>query len=237
MAKLERRWDFSLSEEERSLFKNVVHLFYSNKQCAEFVYTYLYESDMCIRRIDPHFSHACQKCEEAYSPLYIGVGLKVYLSRNKVVARNLTKGSHGVVTNIYYNKDDNKKVEFITVKFENYTGLALDDQRVAVGIQQDKLFCIHLKKKLTVSFFPLQPSIGMTIYKSQGKTYEHIEICFAKCRNFYPQIYTALSRCFKLENIMICSEKPLCTYFKVNQMPHYKNMNHVYIFTDFYFKI
>ncbi len=138
LAKLEARRDINLSEEERLSFKHVIHLFSTNQQCYEHAYTYIYNSNIPVRKIEAQFSHACHECELGYHPIFLGVGVKVYLTRNKVVSRGLVNGSLGEVTNIFFAEDDLVIPKFVAVRFQGYTGLTIENFSVPIALQQEQ---------------------------------------------------------------------------------------------------
>lgn len=212
--KLSERLDINLSLEEREFFKHQIHLFSSNKQCFEFSKTYMLNSDYTVRRINPTFSIYCKECAKEYRELYVAENLKVFLTRNKIVSNSLVNGSEGIIKNIYYTKDNHLVPKFISVVFSKYIGLTLPDGSVPIAIQKDKVFCIHLKRYIEISYFPLQPFISRTVHRSQSATYEYVVINFDSFFNFDRKIYTSLSRCVKLQNLMLVSTKPLHYYFR-----------------------
>lgn len=214
LAKLEARRDINLSEEEQLFFKNVIHLFATNQQCYDHAYTYIYNSNIPVRKINTQFSYACHECKLEYLPIFLGVGTQVFLTRNKVVSRGLVNGSVGHVTNIYYSEDNLDIPVFIAVKFEGYTGLTIKNFSVPIALQHDKIFCPHSRQIITVSYFPLKPAISRSIHKAQSATYEHVVVNLDNCSSYDRKIYTAISRCTKLQNLMLTYTKPLHTFFK-----------------------
>lgn len=214
LEKLEARRDLNLSEEERLKFKDVIHLFATNQQCYDFAYSHLMESSTPVRRIDAQFSRACHECELEYKPLYLGVGTKVYLTRNKIVSRGMVNGSEGVVTNIYYSEDNLVTPKFIAVRFEGYTGLTIENFSVPVVLQHENIFCPHHKSLITVSYYPLHPFISRTIHRSQSSTYQYVAINLDFCSSYDKKIYTSLSRAVTLKNIMLTYTQPLKLFFK-----------------------
>lgn len=211
---LESRRDTNLTEKERESFQHELRLFGSNNQCYNYAYAYLYNSSHQIRRIDPKFSVNCTTCQLEYKPLYIGVNVRVCLTRNKVISRGLVNSSVGTCKNIYYSEDDHEFPKFITVLFDKYTGVSLQDKSVPVPVQKDSFFCRHLGRMVTVSYFPLSVAASKTIHKSQSHSYQRVVINFDKLHYYDRRIYVALSRCVKLSNLMITSEMPLRTFFR-----------------------
>lgn len=214
IAKLEQRRDINLSLEERKSFDHDIHLFGTNAQCRKFAYDYLYNSPHPIRRIDAELSLPCEVCREKYPPLYIGVGVRVSLTRNKIISRGLVNSSEARVTNIYYSEDDLITPKFVLCNFEKYTGLTLPDKSIPLPKTTDNILCKHFNKLMKVSYFPLTPYISRSIHKSQSHSYQRVVINFDNLNNFDRRIYVALSRCVKLSNLMITSELPLSCYFR-----------------------
>lgn len=212
--KLETRLEKNLSVTEREVFKNVVHLFATNKECRAYLYSMLVESDLKVKRIEPIFSDHCNDCKKNYQEIYIACGLKVTLTRNFIVAKGLTNGSDGYVKHIYYDKDNLTTPVFITVSFLNYSGPKLFDESVPVPPIEDRFFCVHQKKFIKVRYFPLQAALVKTVHKAQSSSYEHVVIDFSYFNYYDRRLYTALSRCVKLNNILIKCNKPLRFYFK-----------------------
>ena len=65
--------------------------------------------------------------------LYLCVGAKVYLTKNKMVPYGLYNSSPGTIKEIYYKIDSNHKTdlpEYVLVEFDNYKGPTTDGKKL-----------------------------------------------------------------------------------------------------------
>lgn len=214
ISRLEQRLEKNLSEKEQEFFKDIVTLYATTKECFQHTYNLLINSNFKVKRIYPVFSDNCSECETSFSEIYLACGLKIILTRNLIVARSLVNGSEGWIKNIYYAKDNLTLPKFVSIFFPRYTGPTLEDGTVPISVQEDRFYCVHLKKFIKYQYFPLQNASSKTVHRSQSFTFDHVVIDFSNFRFMDRRIYTSLSRCIRLDNVMLKSNRPLRCFFK-----------------------
>ncbi|NND31862.1 MAG: AAA family ATPase [Saprospiraceae bacterium] len=126
-------------------------------------------------------------------------GAQVMLLRNDP-GKKYVNGTIGVIDSLTKDK--------IKVRIENQR----DDEVVDVNKQEWELIKYHTPTKSNViqtevvgSFiqFPLKLAWAITVHKSQGKTFDHVEVDLAGGAFEHGQTYVALSRCRSLEGIIL----------------------------------
>lgn len=216
---LETRLEQNVDDSELERFFPAVHIFSTNFQCELWHKFFLSQQNIPIKLIQPQSSISCAVCTKEYRPCYLGKGVNVFVTRNLFTAAGLCNGVESVVEDIYYPKGKNKPI-FVTIKKpEGYSGAVLDeDGTIPIGFQKDFLYCMHKKKKFFVEYIPLSNSQAITIWKAQGRTINPLVACFDGFRlNDNRSVYTSLSRCGSLSNLIIKSQLPLKEYFSRTQ--------------------
>lgn len=125
--------------------------------------------------------------------LTLKVGARVMSIINDSRADRYANGSLGTVTHL---TDD-----IVTVKFDN--GRVADFGRYKWKVYDYKFVDgrLELILKGTYEQFPLKLAYAITIHKSQGQTFEKVNV---STKSFAPgQLYVGLSRCKSLENMYI----------------------------------
>lgn len=215
VASLQTRLTINLSSDEIESFSNSIHIYSSNSLCEQFHEKYLSTKDIPIKRVNPELSIDCSDCRKLYRPVFLGKGVDVTLTRNLLTAACITNGASATVVDLFYISNDDNLPAFVTLKFKsNYCGTKLDeDGSVAITYQREFCTCPHFNKKYSVKFYTLTNGNACTTYKIQSKTLTSAWCCFKGYKFKSKEIYVALSRVKRLDQLVIESDKPLEDYF------------------------
>lgn len=210
---LESRLDRHLSDEELTGFLDAPHIFATNKLAEKWNTIFLLHKNIPIRVAKAILIPHCETCAEQYFPCFIGEGVNVVVTRNLCTVKSVTNGSRAVIKHAYYVHDEDVLPAFVSLDIEGYTGPRLEDGTVPVPCVNEKAFCLHTNSFYDVQFLPLRTCYGLTVFKAQSRTLEKIVVNFNGFKFRDKAIYSSLSRCVKLDNVVISSSKPLVEYF------------------------
>lgn len=219
---LETRLEENVSDAELSSFFHSIHIYSTNVLCDLWNQHYLIQQDIPIKLIKPEITIDCSLCAKDYRPSYLGTGVNVFITRNLFVAASLCNGTSCVVEDLYFDKTTNKLL-FITVrKPVGYIGPVLEeDGTVPIAVLKETSFWLHRKKRFTATYLPIVNAQGISTFKAQGRTINPLVACFDGYRlTDKKSIYSSLSRCGSLANLIISSQVPLRDFFR-----HRKNMH------------
>jgi ATP-dependent exoDNAse (exonuclease V) alpha subunit len=162
---------------------------YTKNELPEFVYKTKYKGDNSLAK-----DLKSQFTSKGIDTLKFKQGVRVMLLRNLSVSEGFVNGSTGVVTNLDKDsvtvKFDHNQSSF-TVKGCEWSRTSLTENINAVAVQ-----------------IPLMLAFASNYHKIQGSTihvpvYMNLADCFT-----YHQVYTAVSRVDKLENLFLLSFNP-----------------------------
>lgn len=208
---LNERVDEQLSDTELSGFMDSVHIFSSNYLATKWNQTYLLTKNIPVRVVKPVLSIDCSLCASEYQSCYLGTGVRVSVTRNLCSVKSVVNGTECFVEDIFYANDTDVMPSFVTVHIPSYRGPALDDKTLPITLIKEKAFCVHSCKMFEVQYIPLRTNYGMTTYKAQSRTLDSVVVNFAGFK--FKAIYSALSRCTRLDQVVIRSDFPLRHYF------------------------
>lgn len=133
----------------------------------------------------------------------ICLGAKVSLTRNLDIVNWLTNNTEGIVEGILFDSDDLKTPSIIFVRFFNTKNKTINGltpiSMVTENIGPNQVSCTKYK----IKFFPLRLAWGVSVHKSQGKTFEKVAIKLGKRDLFPAQAYVTISRAVSLTNLLI----------------------------------
>lgn len=204
----------NLPDCELDRFWEAVHIFNSNVKADFWNQHYLLNSSYSVRSIKPNLQPYCEICAKEYPSSFLGKSVGCYITRNLIVASNLVNGSNATVEDLYFKKQDQLLPDFVALLVPGYTGPRLENKTVPIIPLEEIINCIHLETRIKVIYYPLKNNYALTVYKCQGKTLDQAVIDLDGMNLASGAIYTALSRCISLKNVLIHSKKALEFYFQ-----------------------
>lgn len=214
IALLETRLDSNLPDTELDRFLHAPHIFSSNFLATKWTEAYLCTQNIPIKRVPAILKPPCMYCEQEYQVAFLGEGVKVSVSRNLCQPANICNGTRAVVRNLYYERDADIQPLFITLDIKKgYSGPRLIDGSVPVGRVTDTGYCSHFARRYKVTFIPIRSDSGLTCFRAQSQTLPLVVCSFTGFKFRDRALYTMLSRCVALNNLLITTDKPLREYF------------------------
>ncbi len=211
---LSKRLSSNLTDEQLLPFYDSVHIFSTNLKAQAWNDFYLMNSEISVRKLKPNLDPFCEICEKDYPVSYVGTGAKIIFQRNIINQFNLCNGTLAEVEEVYYSNNNQGLPDFISCNIPSYSGPTLyEDNLIPVVPIQETIICNHLNKKIKVTYYPIKNSYSRTTYKVQSITLPKVTIDFEGFRFKDKGVYTSLSRCVSLDNVLIHSKKPLASYF------------------------
>lgn len=211
---LSKRLSCNLTDEQLLPFFDSIHIFSTNQKAQAWNDFYLSNSEISVRPLRPQLLPFCEICEKDYPVSYVGTGAKIIFQRNLINQFNLCNGTLAEVEEVYFSSDTQPLPDFVSCSIPTYTGPRLfEDNFVPVVPIQETIICRHIDKKLKVTYYPIKNSYSRTSYRVQSATLKRITVDFDGFRFKDKSIYTSLSRCVSLDNVLIHSKKPLENYF------------------------
>lgn len=204
----------NLPDNELDNFWEATHIYNSNLKADFWNQHYLLNSCYSVRCIKPKLDPYCDICAKDYPSSFLGRFVGCYITRNLIVASNLVNGSNATVEDLYFKTENQLLPDFVALFVPGYTGPRLENKTVPIIPLEETINCSHLEVKLKVVYFPIKNNYALTVYKVQGKTLDKVVIDFDGLTVASGAIYTALSRCIALKNVLIHSKKPLETFFQ-----------------------
>ncbi len=204
----------NLSDSELERFWEATHIFYSNNKADFWNQHYLLNSPYSVRSIKPKLEPYCDICAKEYPSSFLGRCVGCCITRNLIVASNLVNGSNAICDDLYFKNESQLLPEFVALFVTSYTGPRLENKTVPIFPFEEVINCPHLETKIKVLFFPIKNNYGITVYKCQGKTLDKAVVDLDGMTLSSGAIYTALSRCTSLNNVLLHSKKPIDFYFQ-----------------------
>ena len=130
------------------------------------------------------------------------------LTENIATHLGLCNGAMGVIRDIWYDSQDrpgDKRVnmpEYIFVEFPNFSGVGFVENCKIVPIKP-KFASWNRGQKYFIEQFPLNTAYAMTIYKSQGQTFDKVYVDLGARECGTKETYVALSRPRRFEDLKI----------------------------------
>lgn len=211
---LSKRLSSNLTDEQLLPFYDSVHIFSTNQRAQAWNDFYLLNSDISVRQLRPILLPFCEICEKDYPVSYVGTGAKIIFQRNIINQFNLCNGTLAKVEEVFFSNRNQSLPDFISCRVPSYTGPCLfEDNCVPIVPLQETIVCKHLDKKIRLTYYPIKNSYSRTTYKIQSITLQKVTINFEGFKFKDKGVYTSLSRCVKLDSVLIHSKKPLASYF------------------------
>lgn len=211
---LESRLYERLGSDDIERFKHVTHIFSTNENANRWNEYYISQLSIPVKLCRPVMIPNCEECKINYCFSYLGTGIKASVTRNILPIKNVVNGTEVVKENLFYKKNSDELPLFFTVYCEpKFTGATLEDKTIPICTITETGFCHHSKTKYRVTYLPLKNTYGCTVYRAQSRTLSSIVLHFAGFRFKDRAIYTGLSRCICLNNVVLTSEVPLKNYF------------------------
>lgn len=210
---LETRLDTNLDPNELNSFIDATHIFATNKFAENWNEIYLSQKPIAIKVVPPVLTPECEFCAREYYGCFLGKGVSASITRNLCPVKNVVNGSECTVEELFYENDHDPLPTFVTVHVKNYSGATLDDKTIPIPCVTERAFCPHSESFYEIKFIPLRTNYGLTVFKAQSRTIEKIWVNFTGFKFQDKAIYSSLSRCVSLNNVVIRSPIPLRDYF------------------------
>lgn len=216
LALLKSRLASNLRDEEKLSFKNSLHIFSSNAEIDNYNNSYVESLGKPIKLVKAEMEPECKFCLSNYRPFYIpgGHSIQATITRNINYFLGLANGTTVEIIEAYY-QGNAKMPAFIKIKTDSFKGIGLDGTKDTITIApiQEKLFCVHDRKYVTVKHYPLRLCYATSFFRVQGLNLEKAVVDLSGHYSYDRRSYTGITRIKKLENLMLMCKNPLESVF------------------------
>lgn len=213
---LKSRLASNLSDSEKQLFENALHIFSSNAAIEDFNNEHVKAIGKPIKLVTAEMEPLCKLCMINYRPFYVPGGheIKATITRNINYFLGLANGTPCSIMQACY-EGTNKIPSFILCRVNSFKGIGLDGTKdvIALAPLNEKLFCVHEKKYVKVKHFPLRLTYAASYFRIQGFNLDKVVVDLSGHYNYDNRSYTGLTRVKKLDQLMIICNRPLETVF------------------------
>lgn len=220
------RFESNVSDEERELFIDAVHLHMTRKEVNQYNEEKLRVMNVPVLAIEAeNNSKIAAACSDDLAcnliqNLYLCIGARVMLRSNLWIDGALCNGSIGVVCDIIYSGDENNVPEFIKVKFDGFRGRTLPDGTIPIKkVLRSWYVADHYCTRIQ---FPLILAYSMTFHKAQSLTLLRVVLHIEKKENQAGLYYVGLSRVKNKADILISGSDFNSPLFELNESMYFE---------------